>query len=62
MKAAITVVHKYGMTIGGYGNFKPFDKSTPAEIALMIQRMNAYKTGMKHNASIAAYTDFGSKQ
>ena len=59
MKAGFAAVHKYGMTIGGYRNFKPFDKSIPAEIALMIRRVYASKTGMKHTASVAPYTDFG---
>ena len=58
-KAEIAAAHKYGMIKGSDGNFKPSAKITRAKIALMIQRVYEYKTGMRYTASKAPYTDFG---
>lgn len=48
------------MSKGSDGNFRLSDKITRAQIALIIQCVYEYKTGMKYTASKASYTDFGS--
>lgn len=58
-QAEIAAAYQFGIIKGSNGNFKPSDKITRAQIALMIQRAYEYKTGTKYDADKAPYSDFG---
>ncbi|WP_342600196.1 S8 family serine peptidase [Psychrobacillus sp. FSL H8-0483] len=59
-KSEIAAAYKYGIIKGDNGNFKPADKVTRAQLALMIERAYAHKTGKQYKAStIAPFSDLG---
>lgn len=58
-QAEIAAAYQFGIIKGSNGDFKPSDKITRAQIALMIQRAYEYKTRTKYEATKAPYSDFG---
>ena len=59
-QAEIAAAYKYGIAKGNDGAFRPNDKVTRAQLALMIQRAYEAKTGKKYEASkVAPFNDFG---
>lgn len=59
-QADISAAYKFGLVKGSEGKFSPSNQVTHAQIALMMERTYALKTGVKYKASnIAPYTDIG---
>lgn len=57
-KSEIAAGYKYGIIKGDNGKFKPSEKVTRAQLALMIERAYAFKTGNKYTATkIAPFSD-----
>ncbi|QUG40575.1 S8 family serine peptidase [Psychrobacillus sp. INOP01] len=57
-KSEIAAGYKYGIIKGDNGKFKPSEKVTRAQLALMIERAYAFKTGKKYTATkIAPFSD-----
>ena len=59
-QADINAAYKFGLVKGSEGNFLPSNQVTHAQIALMIERAYALKTGVKYKAADKApFSDFG---
>ncbi|MHA6260445.1 S-layer homology domain-containing protein, partial [Sporosarcina sp. CAU 1771] len=59
-QAEIAAAYKYGLVIGQAGNFRPKDKVTRSQMALMIYRAYEQKTGKKYVTSQkVTYPDIG---
>ncbi len=59
-QAEIAAAYKYGIVKGNDGAFRPSDKVTRAQLALMIQRAYEAKTGKKYEVTNQApFSDFG---
>lgn len=59
-QADINAAYKFGLIKGSEGKFLPSNQVTHAQIALMIERAYALKTGVKYKASgKAPFSDFG---
>ncbi len=59
-KADINAAYKYGIVRGNNGYFKPNDKVTRAQLALMIERAYELSTGVAYKASqVAPFSDLG---
>ncbi len=59
-QAEIAAAYKYGIVKGNDGAFRPSDKVTRAQLALMIQRAYEAKTGKKYEVTKQApFSDFG---
>lgn len=59
-QADINAAYKFGLVKGSEGKFSPSNQVTHAQIALMIERTYALKTGVKYKASNKApYSDIG---
>jgi len=59
-KADINAAYKYGIVRGNNGDFKPNDKVTRAQLALMIERAYEIGTGVPYKASqVAPFSDLG---
>ena len=57
-KAELAAAYKFGIIKGDRGKFKPSEKVTRAQLALMIERAYAAKTGKKYTATkIAPFSD-----
>ncbi|WOV88057.1 S8 family serine peptidase [Sporosarcina oncorhynchi] len=59
-QAEIAAAYKYGIVKGNNGSFKPAEKVTRAQIALMISRAYEYKIGETYTpTAIAPFSDYG---